>query len=179
MNDSARFLQRVSVVGCSGSGKTTLGRSLARRLAVPAIDLDDLYWLPDWKSREEADFRILLRRVLQGGSWVVSGNYSRVRPEIWARAQAVIWLDYSFPVVMGRLMRRTFRRSLSGEPCCNGNRETLRLAFSSDSVILWGLKTYARRRRDYPGLLAHPDCAHLQIFHFRSPHQTSDWLARL
>ena len=169
--------QRISIVGCSGSGKTTLGRDLARRLQVPAVDLDELIWLPDWQTREETEFKTLVRRELREEKWVISGNYSRLRPEVWALAQTVIWLDYSFFVVMRQLLRRTFRRSLRGDLCCNGNRETWGRVFSRDSILLWGLRSYAKCRREYPTLLTHAEYAHLQILRFHTPRQTRDWLA--
>lgn len=169
-------LRRISVIGCTGSGKTTLGRGLSQRLGVTAVDLDELNWLPGWQSRPKDEFDALLRQAIAGDGWVVSGNYTRVRPTIWARAQAVVWLDYSFPVVMGRLLCRTFRRNLTGEACCNGNYESWRRTFSRESILIWGLKTHAKRRRQYPELLAHPDSAHLQLLHFRSPSETRTWL---
>ena len=173
------LLQRVNIVGCCGSGKTTLGRDLARRLQIPAFDLDEWIWLPNWQIREETEFRILVRRALEDENWVISGNYSRLRPEIWARAQTVVWLDYSFSTVMRQLLRRTFLRNLRGDLCCNGNRETLRRTFSRDSILLWGFRTYFRRRREFPALFSLPEHAHLQITRFHSPRQTRDWLAQM
>ena len=37
--------------------------------------------------------------VAAGGGWVIDGNYSDVRPLIWERADTVVRLDYSFPVM--------------------------------------------------------------------------------
>ena len=173
------LLQRVNIVGCSASGKTTLGRNLARKRGVPAVDMDELIWLPGWQTRDESEFKTLVRRELEAENWVISGNYSRLRAEVWTRAQTVIWLDYSLPVVMNQLIRRTFRRNFRGEICCNGNRETLRRTFSRDSILLWGLRTHAKRRRELPALLSHPDWAHLQILRFQSPRQTRDWLSQI
>lgn len=172
----AHSLRRVNIVGCSGSGKTTLGRDLATRLATPAVDLDDLIWLPNWQTREETELKTLVRRALATDAWVMSGNYSRLRPEIWGRADAVIWLDYSLPVVMKQVLWRTFGRNLRGELCCNGNRETWRNTFSRESIVLYAWRTHARRCREYPALLAHPRHAHLQVLRFQSPRQTRDWL---
>lgn len=178
MNDLTA-LQRVNIVGCCGAGKTTLGCDLARHLDIPAVDLDELIWLPDWKTREETEFKTLVRGVLETDTWVVSGNYSRLRMEIWARAQTVIWLDYGFFVVMRQLLRRTFLRNLRGDLCCNGNRETWGRVFSRESILLWALQTYARRRREYTALFALPEHAHLQILRFQTPSQTREWLARI
>src|SRR5436305_799712 len=40
--------QRLVVVGTSGSGKTTLAREIARRRALPHVELDALHWGPNW-----------------------------------------------------------------------------------------------------------------------------------
>jgi hypothetical protein len=46
--------------------------------------------------------------------------------------------------------------------------------FSRDSLLLWILTTYRRRRREYPRLLAaRPDLA---VFRLRSPRDADRWL---
>ncbi|HEX9995750.1 MAG TPA: hypothetical protein VGB45_01295 [Abditibacterium sp.] len=172
-------LQRVSIVGCSGAGKTTLGCDLALRLGVEAVDLDELHWLPGWQTRTKGDFDALLGEVLTQENWVISGNYSRVRGQIWARAQTLIWLDYSLPVVMKQVVQRTFRRNFHGEPCCNGNQESLRLTFSRESIVLWALRTHGEKRREYSALFSRSEFTHLQVLRFRSPRQTRDWLSQI
>ena len=42
----------ILVMGVSGSGKTTYARKLASQLNVPHIELDTLYWGPDWTPAE-------------------------------------------------------------------------------------------------------------------------------
>ncbi|MBU0490401.1 MAG: hypothetical protein KKB13_00995, partial [Chloroflexi bacterium] len=92
----------------------------------------------------------------------------------------VVWLDYSLPVILWRVVWRTLRRTLTREELWSGNRETLRQAlFSRESIVLWSLQTYRRRRREYPALFARPAYAHLTIVHLRSPQATRDWLSSL
>lgn len=109
-------------------------------------------------------------------SWVIEGGYSFVRDLIWRRADAVIWLDYSLPVILSRLTRRTAGRILSRQELWNGNRETLGQALSRDSILLWVLKTYRHRRRQIPAHLARPEYSGLQVLHFKSPRQTKRWI---
>jgi hypothetical protein len=59
---------------------------------------------------------------------------------------SVIWLDFSFTVTLGRILRWTIYRLVTGEKRCNGNRERLGLALSRDSIILWTLQSYKRHR---------------------------------
>ncbi len=111
---------------------------------------------------------------------MVDGNYSVVRSTIWSRADTVIWLDYPLWLVYARLIPRTIRRVARREALWNGNRERLwEQFFSRDSLLLWALTTYRRRRREYSELMRRPENAHLRFRRFRSPRQTERWLAGL
>ena len=81
---------------------------------------------------------------------------------------------------MWQLFWRTLRRCLTSEELWNGNRERFRtLFFSRESVILWALTTYRRRRRQIPQQLALPEHSHLAVVHLRSPRETRSWLEAL
>jgi adenylate kinase family enzyme len=147
-------VQRINVVGTSGSGKTTFGRALAGRLGIPYIELDALSWEADWVAVPTPVLRERVSAAVAGERWVIDGNYSATRDLVWARADTVIWLDLPLRVVMWRVVARTIRRVARGEVLWSGNRERVRTTFSRDSIILWALTTYHRRRRDYPRLLA-------------------------
>ncbi len=41
---------KINVVGTSGVGKSTLARRLAQILSLPYIEMDRLYWRPDWQG---------------------------------------------------------------------------------------------------------------------------------
>ena len=169
--------RRIHVVGTTGSGKTTLAQRLAQLLGIPHIELDALHWGPNWTLPMVEEFRERVAEALGGDHWVVDGNYGKVRDIVWARADAVVWLDYALPVIMGRLLWRTIRRGVTREELWSGNRERLwNHFFSRDSLLLWALQTYPRRRREYPMLLAKPEYAHLAVVRLRSPRATKDWL---
>ena len=169
--------RRTAVVGTSGSGKTTLAQRLAQRLGLPHVELDSLHWGPDWTPTPREFFRERVTGALSGEAWTTDGNYSAVRDIIWARADTVVWLDYSLPVVMGRVTWRTIRRSLLQEELWNGNRERLGQAFfGRESIIWWALSTYRRRKRQYPVLFGQPEYAHLHVVHLTSPRAAREWL---
>jgi len=128
---------KIAIVGTSGSGKTTLARQMSQRLAVPHIELDALHWEPNWTEATIDVFRSRVKTALSGDAWVVDGNYSKIRPLVWSRADTIVWLDYSFAIVMRQILQRTIRRVVLREECCNGNRETFQKSFlSGDSVIV-------------------------------------------
>ncbi len=176
MNHPPPGPRRIAVIGTSGSGKTTLAHRLAERLGIPHVELDALHWGPNWTPVALDLFRERVAQALSGEAWIVDGNYSRVRDIVWVRADTVVWLDYSLPVVLGRVIWRTVRRAVKGEELWHGNRERLRTAFfSRDSIILWSLRTYRRRRREYPSWFSRPEYAHLHVVRLRSPHAAHKW----
>jgi adenylate kinase family enzyme len=173
-------MQRISVVGTSGSGKTTLARQIAQRLSIPHIELDPLHWEPNWVEVPDEVMQERVIKALSSDRWVVDGNYSQVRDIIWAKADTVVFLDYSFLVVMNRLLWRTFWRSVTQQEVCNGNQESLKKAFlSRDSILLWMLQTYSRNRKQYPILLQKPEYAHINLVHLISPQAAKNWLTSL
>jgi adenylate kinase family enzyme len=176
--DSCPIGRRIAVIGTTCSGKTTLATQLSHRLGVPHIELDALYWQPNWREAPLDVFRARVAQALTAESWIVDGNYGKVRDLVWTRAETIIWLDFSLPVVLGRLARRTLRRVFTQEELWSGNRETLRGGFfSRDSLLVFAIKTHQRRRKENPMLLASPEYSHLAVFHLRSPHEVERWFA--
>ena len=171
---------RIVVVGTTGSGKTTLAGELAQRLEVPHVELDALHWEPNWVEAPIEIFRERVVHAVSGEAWVIDGNYSAVRDIVWSRADTIVWLDYSLPIILCRLTRRTFRRIFTREELWKGNKERMWVQFlSRDSIFLWALKTYRRRRREYPKLLSSPEYTHLHLVHLHSPRQARRFLLSL
>lgn len=143
-------LARVVIVGTSCSGKTTLASQLATRLDTRLIELDSLYWGPNWTPADKGEFRRRVDEQTSKTHWICDGNYSMVRDIVWSRATAIVWLNYSLPVVFGRALRRTWGRCFNQEALYAGNRESFRKSFfSSDSILLWVLKTHRNYQREY------------------------------
>jgi adenylate kinase family enzyme len=171
-------MSRVLVIGTSCSGKTTLAAALSEILGGNHVELDRLWWLPEWRTREPEEFRELTRRATQAKCWVVDGNYSFVRDITLGGATAVIWLNYSFPRVFGRALRRTIRRVFTREELFAGNHEGFRQSFlSADSILWWVITTFRRRRREY-GRMAR-EMSHPPIIELRRPRDAEVFLDAL
>ncbi len=141
---------KVVIIGMSGAGKSTLARELAELLHAPHVELDGLFWGPQWEPRMPAQFRGDVARALAGPAWVVDGNYSGVRDLVWPHADAIVWLNLPFTTVFTRVFIRTMQRSLCGQALWSGNRESLwRAFFSRESILRWVITAYARRKREF------------------------------
>lgn len=107
---------------------------------------------------------------------MVDGNYSEVQPLVLARADTVIWLDYSFGTKLWRLFKRTCRRVFTREPLWNGNTETFQQAFfSRESIFVWFFKTHWQQRRRYEARFATLP-AHLTLLRLSSPSEAEQLL---
>jgi adenylate kinase family enzyme len=180
MNQKPVLPRRCHVVGTAGSGKTTLAFRLAQRLEIPHVELDAIHWGPNWAPAPLEVFRERTAQALAGDAWTVDGNYSAVRDIVWGRADTVVWLDYSLLLIMGRVIWRTARRIVTREELWSGNRETFFQAFCQRDAIVWySLRSYKRRRREYPDLFEQPAYAHLHVVRIRSPRAASAWLETL
>ncbi|KQW80437.1 hypothetical protein ASC89_10205 [Devosia sp. Root413D1] len=99
---------RVLITGNGGSGKTWLGERLSRRLAVPLVRLDDLYWEGAYGGKER-DKRVVFDEVVERateGSWVMEGVYGWLLPAALPRASEFIFLDLPVEECLDNVRRR-------------------------------------------------------------------------
>jgi adenylate kinase family enzyme len=175
------IVRRVSVVGTSGSGKSTLAKELAVILGVPYLELDGVYHQSGWVALPPEEFReTVAARVAEDG-WVIDGNYSAVRPLVWARADTVIWLDLPKRAVMRQIIWRTLRRVAGREELWNGNREHWRNLFSLDpqqSVIAWAWHKHDEYRERYNAAVKDPANVDLTFIRLTSRSDVARLLAK-
>lgn len=161
--------KRIFIIGCSSSGKTTLGKKLAENMGLSHSDLDDFYWLENWQSRSKPDFIQNVQNIIEKDSWVISGNYSSVFDYIWQKSDSVIWLDYSFLLVLWRGIKRSLSRVITNEKVCNNNYESFRNIFRKESTIRWICASYAKNRMKYNKYFDSNSSLNRELFHFKTP----------
>ena len=170
--DDTRFrgMERIMVVGTSCAGKTSLARRIALTLDMPHVELDSLYWGPNWSECPTDEFRERVRHHVGGDRWVVDGNYAKARDIVLSRATDAVWLNYSFPVVFWRALSRTAGRVASGEELFGGNRETFMTAFlSRDSIPWWVIQSHRRLSRSYREFFSVGEGSGVRLTELRTP----------
>lgn len=169
----------IAVVGTSGSGKTTVAKKIACIMGIPHVELDALYWRPEWVESPETEFKQAILDATRGDSWVTCGNYRFAREVLWSRVDTVVWLDLPFRTVFLRTLWRTIRRVVTHEELWGTNHEGLNALVGRDSMPWFVLRTYWRRKREYPEFFRKQEYKHIRVVHLRSDAEIDDWLASL
>ena len=168
---------RIVVYGVTGSGKSTLAARIAERTGLPYVPADDLTWLPGWVGVPDDEQIRRIAEVCAGERWVLDAAYSKWQDVVLPRAQLIVGLDYPRWLSLGRLLRRTAKRSVTRERICNGNVETFRQMFSADSIIRWHFTSFASKRDRIRAWAAEPPGP--AVVRLTSPHETRRWLETL
>ena len=168
--------RRVHAIGNSASGKSTLAARLATALDADFVELDALNWLPDWVGLNETNPAELERRIrcaTLGDAWVVAGSYAAYSQRVfWPRLDTVVWLDLPMPLLLWRVLRRSWRRWRRRELLWGTNVERfwpqLVLWRGDESLVYWIITAHARKRRAMLTYMADPRWSHIRFVRLRS-----------
>lgn len=101
-------MQRIVILGNAGSGKSTLARALGKRLSLPVVHLDTLFWEPGWIEPDAEQFRARVREAITPDAWICEGNYARRTFDLrLPRTDLIIWLDTSRLTCLIRVIMRS------------------------------------------------------------------------
>ena len=179
--------QRIHVVGNSAAGKSTLGQRLARILDAPFVELDALNWQPDWVGlniTNPAELDRRMREATAGASWVAAGSYMRfAQAAFWDRLQTVVWLDLPMPLLLYRMLSRSWRRWRSNELLWGSNYERfwpqLMVWRKQDSLVWWIVTQHRRKRRELVAAMADPRWVHVRFVRLTSDREITAFTALL
>lgn len=178
MKSSTLIGRRIACIGSTTSGKTTLATALGGLLDLPVVDLDALIWEPGWHEAHVDVFRDRVRHAIAGNEWVTSGNYIKNGQDlVWPRADTVIFLDMPIPLLVWRVLHRSWNRR--GVLLWGTNYEMfwpqLKI-WSQDSLVHFALTTTRRRRRQFEEWQHDPHWAHIRFQRLRSPREVVRFL---
>ncbi len=173
-------MKRIIVIGTSCSGKTTLARRIAEVLDLSHVELDTVFWGPNWSECPTGRFREAVRKHAETDRWVVDGNHGKALDILLSRATDAVWLNYSFSVVFRRALLRTSRRVIFREELFGGNRETFKHSFlSRGSILWWVMRTYRGRRRTYRELFSTGAGADVRLTELCRPQEAHEFVESL
>jgi adenylate kinase family enzyme len=174
--DGSPIGHRIHVLGNTSTGKSTLGARLARALDVPFVELDALNWKPGWVGLNATNPVELERRIQEataGAGWVVAGSYLTFAQRVfWLQIQTVLWLDLPLPLLVGRVLRRSWRRWRTKELLWGTNYERfwpqLMVWRKEESLVWWAVTQQRRKRRSMLAYMADPRWVHIRFVRLTS-----------
>ena len=139
------------------------GRGISQsRLALLGIELD---------ARQLRGCQARIVKAMAADRWVSDGNYGKFREIQLPRTTTLVWLDYSLPVCLLRLLRRTVIRTVTRKELWAGNRESFyRQFFSKRSIFLFLFRQHPQLRRHYWDMV-HGEAGHLKVIRLGSPRE--------
>jgi hypothetical protein len=162
---------RIAIVGSPGSGKTHLARTLASRLSLPLVHLDDLYWAPGWRAMAAEEWARTVAGLAARPAWIIDGNYVDTVAVRASAADLVILLDLPPWLCAWRVVRRALRwrlRRRDGRPARVGDG-------AATHELGRFLRFILRFRRDVTPRL-HAALAGRPVLVLRSPRAVRRWL---
>ena len=108
-------MKRIFVTGGIGSGKTTAAIQIARKLSLPYICLDDLYFDIESKEyrkkRTDAERDRKLEEILKTDHWGIEGwHFGDWLAEVYRRSDVCLIIDVPVFVRRWRITKRFLRR---------------------------------------------------------------------
>ena len=175
-------MQRIIIIGTTGSGKSTLAKKLSDKTKIPFQSLDALFWKANWKqSSDEEFFNKIEDFISSQESWIIDGNYTRSQFITWTKADTIIWLDLPFYLNFYQSITRAFSRILSQQELWEGtgNKESLKLFLSKDSIIIWFFKCFWKNKEKYKIKMKDPKNQHLQFIRLKSRREINQFLKNI
>lgn len=100
-------MKRIMIIGGPGSGKSTLAAALSKKLGLPVIHMDRIFWQSGWTPRPRAEMLRLSQAAAAQPDWIIDGNYSATWDLRAERAGLILCLDLPRHVRMAGLLWRT------------------------------------------------------------------------
>ena len=100
---------KIQILGFSGSGKSTLAGTLGKRLGLPVLYLDTVFWLPEWQMRPREEQSEILGKFLEEHpeGWVIDGNYTKNHYDRrMEEADQILFLNFNRFLCLYRILKR-------------------------------------------------------------------------
>ncbi len=172
-------MKRINVIGTTGSGKTTFSKELSAALDIPYVQLDELFWKPNWVESTEEEFLPKVASAVSNDAWVLDGNFSRTTDIKWQRADTVIWLDFGYLTTFTQLLGRTLRRAIKKDELWpnTGNKESFRKSFfDKSSILLWFFQNYSRNKKRYENIMQSNEFSHLNFVRLTNRKESREFI---
>lgn len=145
-------MKKILIIGNSGAGKTTFAHKLARKLNLPLVHLDKLYWHGEWQRLSNEDFDFLVQKELEKPEWIIDGNFNRTISHRMKYCDTIIFFDFNTISCLWGITKRLIKNYGKTRMDMGGNCIE---RFDSNKTMLYRnvLNFNKNYRKDYYSLL--------------------------
>ena len=171
-------MNKIIIIGTTGSGKSTLAQHISKKLNIPYIQLDFLFWKPNWEGSTDEEFFKKIEKAVAQPQWVLDGNYGRTQHLTWTDVDTVVWIDLPFWLTFYQNLKRSVIRAIKHQEIWEGtgNRESFSRMFSKNSILLWLFKTYDTNVTRYQERINDPNYSQVTFYRLRSRKEITKFL---
>ncbi|HXF90407.1 MAG TPA: AAA family ATPase, partial [Candidatus Nitrosotenuis sp.] len=87
--------KRIVIFGRPGCGKSTFALSLHQATGIPLYHLDKYFFTSNWVERDYGEFLAIQQSIIDQDQWIIDGNSIRSLEMRFARADLVLYFNYS------------------------------------------------------------------------------------
>lgn len=155
--------KRICIIGPSSSGKSTLAQKIGLKNGFPVLHLDQIAHIPgtNWKRCPMEQLVQKHDAFILNDYWVIEGNYQKLMPQRFERAQTVIVHHFNRLRCVYRFIKRSLQKNRNRPGMLEGSAD--KLNWEMVSYILFKapkrMKQYAEMIKLYP---------HLNVIHVYS-----------
>lgn len=107
---------KITIVGISGSGKSVLARDLGKKLNLPVIHMDKIFWKGNWEAVPEKEYLAQHAKLLEQEQWITEGYIDAKMADRVRMADITIYLDYSGLLCAWRVFLRWLKHRKLARP---------------------------------------------------------------
>jgi len=124
--------KKFAIIGLPGSGKSTFGYQLSKALKIPVHHLDRHMFKPDGKKQDKQAFIAIQQSLLDEEAWIVEGCSFSTFEMRFAKADILIYFDFSRLICFCRMIKRIFNYQSAFGGLRTINLELLRYTWNFD-----------------------------------------------
>lgn len=102
-------MKQILIIGNTGSGKTTFAKELSKKLNLPLVHLDKIYWCGEWEHLAKDEFDVLLQEELEKPEWIIDGNFNRTFPKRLKYCDTVFFFDFKVVACLWGITKRVLQ----------------------------------------------------------------------
>ena len=105
--------------------------------------------MPNWQERSDDEILEIVTQKMDGAEagWIVDHHWPSTVTAVLGKADTLILINLPWRSLFWMYLKRSIKRSWTGELIAGGNKETWRLNFASRESHLW--HTIKTRKNDY------------------------------